>query len=69
MRVDVCGRTCGVETKCMFSLHSIRSGMRLIKREESIVGSLSSVRLCFIELQRVHNFFSHHKFLLWVSLF
>ena len=31
-RVDVWGATCGVETKCMLSLHTICSGMHFIKR-------------------------------------
>lgn len=45
MRAGESGRTCGVETKCMLSLHIICSGMHLIKGEEAVAG-LSTVCLC-----------------------
>lgn len=63
-RVDVCGRTCGVETKCMLSLHTICSGMHLIKRKESVFRSVSRGCLCFVD-----NYFSQRHNMLWISLF
>lgn len=45
--MDICGRTCGVETKCMLSLHIICSGMHLIKRKEGVFRSASGVSVLY----------------------
>lgn len=57
------GGTCGVETKRMLSLHTICSGMHLIKRKRGCVCALCNCS------PRPYNHFSQHHKLQGISLF
>lgn len=66
--MDVWGATCGVETKCMLSLHTICSGMHFIKRAVRMRVSVCMCACMCMTLYALciysvcaHNYFSQNS--------